>query len=525
MGDDQASQFPKTPSINNVMKKGNKMTLDANITGATTVPKLFQSATQWLESLRLGKIGAVELLQLHLNQLDKHHAAINAVVARDIDSAMASARATDNMAVEDRGPLQGLPMTIKDTFEVVGMPATCGFPFLAGHMPHKDANAVARLRAAGAVIYGKTNVPTGAFDWQSYNSIYGTTNNPWNTERSPGGSSGGPAAAIAAGFSALELGSDIGGSIRVPSHFCGIYGHKSSYGIVPANGHIPPMPGQILKVEQGVFGPMARSAFDIELALDVLVGPEERQQTAWNIRIPASRKSKLSEFRVAVWADQSAYAVDETYLAAIEDYVGDLRKLGVMVEAAKPDINWAAAYETYLATLYQLVAAAISEVDAQRYFEIAQSSPANDKNHTVQLARAMSLRHYQYFEVAANRERLFRVWDNFFQSYDLIICPVISTVAYPHDQSNDGPSSPLIGEFRNLIVNGQKHSYFDGLQWPSVATVSDLPATAVPTGRLIDGMPVGVQLIGPYLEDRTPIRFAQLVEKELGGFVPPPALV
>ena len=484
---------------------------------------VFQSATQWLNALHNRKIGAVELLELHLNHLDKHQAKVNAVVARDIEGAMAAARISDNMSAGDRGALQGLPMTIKDSFEVAGMPATCGFPALADHVPLRDADAVSRLRAAGAVIYGKTNVPTGAFDWQSYNPVYGTTNNPWDVGRSPGGSSGGPSAAVAAGFSPLELGSDIGGSIRVPSHFCGIYGHKTSYGVISGRGHIPPMPDQLMKVEMGVFGPMARSATDLELALDILVGTDDVQRTAWSVRIPESRKEKLSDFRVAVWTDKDVYPTDERYLAAINDYVSDLRRLGVAVETARPDINWSACFETYLMTLYQLVAAAVPPSMMQQYLDIAAKASAEDKRHTTQLARAINLRHYEYIAICEQRERLFRIWRDFFRSYDLLICPVFPTVAYPHDHSNDGPPSMLIGEFRNMFVNGEKQPYFDNLQWPSVATVADLPSTAVPTGRYIDDVPAGVQVIGPYLEDRTPIRFAQLVEKELGGFVPPPA--
>ncbi|HDR9504466.1 amidase [Burkholderia pyrrocinia] len=485
---------------------------------------LFQSASQWLAMLRDRRIGAVELLELHLAQVAKHNPDINAVVARDLEGAFAAARAADSRPRSELPPLHGLPMTIKDTFEVTGMPATCGFPFLADHRPQRDADAVARLRTAGAIIYGKTNVPPGAFDWQSSNPVYGATSNPWDLTRTPGGSSGGPAASVAAGFAALELGSDIGGSIRCPAHFCGVYGHKTSYGIVPLRGHIPPLPDQLMRPEMGVAGPLARSAFDLELALDVLTAPEQLEGPAWSVRVPVSRHERLQDFRVAVWADNSIFAVDTRCVAAIEEYANDLRGLGVQVNVgARPDIDWKMSYETYLATLFQLMAGGMSAPTLHQHVAAAAQLSADDRSYPARLSRALALRHYEYVDIAAKRELLYRQWRDFFSRYDLLICPVMPTVAYPHDhRGDDAPNAIEVGEARTMVVNGQPRPYFDGLQWPAVATVANLPATAVPTGRFVDGMPVGVQLIGPYLEDRTPLRFAQLVEQALGALTPPP---
>lgn len=491
---------------------------------APALPSIFQSASQWLAMLRDRRIGAVELLELHLAQLAKHHPAINAVVAQDLEGAFKAAREADCRSTSEMPPLHGLPMTVKDTFEVIGMPATCGFPFLENHRPSQDADAVERLKAAGAIVYGKTNVPPGAFDWQSSNPVYGTTNNPWDVTRSPGGSSGGPAAALAAGFTPLELGSDIGGSIRCPAHFCGIYGHKPTYGIVPGHGHIPPMPGQLLPIEMGVAGPMARSAFDLELALDVLTAPALMEQAAWSVKAPASRHERLQDFRVAVWADDNAYAVDDRYLAAIENYTESLRRIGVQVDVqARPDIDWNDSYNIYLMTLFQLMAGGMPTQAMQQYLQAASTTPDTNDSYPARMTRAFALRHFEYMAIAEKRERLFRQWKEFFNRYDLLICPVMPIVAYPHDHRGADIPNPIEAcEARSMIFNGKEHRYFDGLQWPSVATVANLPATAVPTGHLIDGLPVGVQLIGPYLEDRTPLRFAQLVERELGGFTPPP---
>ena len=482
----------------------------------------FRSATELLGLLRKRKIGAVELLKLHLERVEKHNPALNVVVAMDGEGALEAARKADNLPRTDLPPLHGLPMTIKDTYEVVGMPTTCGLPLLANHRPRQDAEAVARLKGAGAVVFGKTNVPPGAFDWQSYNPIYGTSNNPWDASRTPGGSSGGAAGAVAAGLTALELGSDIGGSIRCPAHFCGIYGHKPSHGVVPMRGHIPPLPGSFMRYELGVSGPMARSAADLELAMDVLVAPSELQLPAWSINIPPSRHERLQNFRVALWADDSTYAVDSQYQGAIEAFAQDLRQLGVKVDLrARPELDPQVSYETYLMTLLPYVGDLPQHV-LQEVFDTAASLSPGNASYTARAARAWSMRHCEFFAVIEQRERLYRSWRNFFTNYDLVICPVMPTAAFPHDHAGSDSANPIaIGDLRNLMVNGRPLPYFDGLQWSSLATVADLPATSIPIGRFIDGLPMGVQLIGPRLEDRTPLRFAQLVEQALGGFKAP----
>ena len=496
--------------------------MTATKASTTSIPPLFQSASRWLELLRERQIGAVELLDLHLAQLERHNPSVNAVVAKDLEGARAAAKAADNATTSARGALHGLPMTVKDAFEATGMPTTCGFPFLADHRPQKDADAVARLKAAGAIVYGKTNLPPGAFDWQSANPVYGQTNNPWNLARSPGGSSGGSAAAVAAGFTPLELGSDIGGSIRVPAHFCGIYGHKPTHGIVPGAGHIPPMPGFHLNVEMGVCGPMARSARDLELAMDVLVAPGQRQSPALRIAMPPSRHERLQDFRVALWADDRTYAVDTGCLAAIESWADDLRRIGLNVDtSARPDIDWNVSYDTYIATLMQLLGAGTPPEVVQQMIDAGAASEPG--SYLTRRTRALKMRHSEYLSVVDQRERLCLRWQEFFSRYDVLICPVFPIVSYPHDHRGAEAPDPLIAyEARRMMVSGQASPYFDGLKWPAVATVADLPSTAVPTGRMVDGMPMGVQLIGPAFEDRTPLRLAQLLEEALGGCTVPP---
>ena len=468
------------------------------------------SATGLLALLRGRELGSLELLDLQLDRIERFNPQLNAVVALDIERARAAARAADDTPAERRGPLHGLPMTIKDSYEVAGMPATCGLPHLAEHVPARDADAVARLRAAGAVPFGKTNLPSAAADHQSYNPVYGTTNNPWDVGRTPGGSSGGAAAAVAMGFSPLELGSDIGGSIRCPAHYCGVYGHKPSYGAVPLRGHIPPMPGELLAPPLGVAGPIARSAADLELALDVLApappGP--------------SRHERLSDFRVALWADGTQFSADARCLDAMRAYADDLRGLGVHVdESARPDIDVAASDDLYVAMLFSTISAGMPE--EMLAATEAAGAGTDPRGYPARIAKAVRLTHHEFVALQEQQLQLQEAWRRFFEDFDLILCPVMPTVAFPHDHSGDGPGH-LAQYTRTTLVDGAPVPYMNGLQWPGLVTVANLPATAIPTGRRVDGMPTGLQVVGPFAEDRTPLRFATLAERALGGFAPPP---
>ena len=490
-----------------------------------SLPMELRSATAALAVLRAREIGSLEMLDLLLARIERLNPRLNAVIALDVDGARSAARAADNLPARRRGALHGLPMTIKDGFDVVGMPATAGMPELADYRPAEDAEAVAQLRAAGAILFGKTNVPTGVADHQSYNPIYGVSSNPWNVERTPGGSSGGAAAAVAAGFTALELGSDVGGSIRCPAHFCGVYGHKPSFGVIPMGGTTPPPPPGVVPpdVPLSVAGPLARSAADLELALDVLTAPPLLERTAWSVGIPPSRHERLSDFRVALWADKRGYSVDSQCLEAMHAYAEDLRALGVTVdETARPDIDSAASDDVYVAMLFGIFLAGLPE-EVLRQFEAAAEGHG-ERSYPARIARAIRLTHAEFMGLESRQQGLRHAWRRFFERYDVMLCPAMPTVAFPHDHSGTGFGH--IAQYdRRLIVDGEPVPYLNGLQWPGLATIAHLPAAAVPTGRLIDGLPMGVQVIGPYLEDRTVLRFAQLVERELGGFAPPPDVI
>ena len=484
-------------------------------------PFEYHSATEWLDKLRTRQIGAVELLQMQLQRVAQHNPALNVVVAQDADHALAQARAADNVRTPT-GALHGLSMTIKDTWEVTGMPTTCGFPFLAQHRPTADADAVARLKAAGAIVFGKTNTPVGAGDHQSYNPVYGCSNNPWNIAHTVGGSSGGAAGALAAGFTPLELGSDIGGSIRCPAHFCGVFGHKPSYGIVPMRGHIPAMPGALSSVELAVGGPMARSAADLALALDLLVAPSGQDSTAWRIALPPARHERLADFRVALWLDAPGFGLDDTYRDALLQFGEDLRREGVtVVDGARtvaPHIDAAASHALYAEMLFAIIGTGMPPPEIERLRQAGQGADA--QSYAAWMARAVTLDHRGFDHLLEQRAHLMQAWQRVYTEVDLVLCPVMPTPAYPHDHSHDDLGA-LAQQHRRVMVNGQARPYLDGLQWPGLATLAQLPATALPLRQRVAGLPVGVQAMGPYLEDRTPLQFAQLVEQALGGFQAP----
>jgi amidase len=481
------------------------------------------TATEQLAMLRGRRIGSRELLDLLLARIDRLNRDVNAVVALDVEGARAAARAADDAPPGKRGTLHGLPMTIKDAYEVAGsMPTTCGMPELAKHRATRDADAVARLRDAGAIVFGKTNLPFGAADHQSYNPVYGVTRNPWNLDRTPGGSSGGSAAAVAMGFTALELGSDIAGSIRCPAAFCGVYGHKSSFGIVSMRGHIPPPPGGLTTVPLGVGGPIARSAEDLELMLDVVAAPAAFDRAAWSLRIPPSRHEQLDQFRVAMWADASAYSVDSRCLEAMRAFAKDLRAAGAHVdEAARPEIDFAASDDLYVALLFSSIMVGVPEDVLASTVQVAADMKAEPRSYPARIARAVRLNRTGYAMLLQQQQELCRAWQKFFEKYDVLLCPAMPTVAFPHDHSEGGPGH--IAQYqRTITVDARPVPYLNQMQWPGFATIANLPSTALPTGRLIDGLPFGIQAIGPYLEDRTPLRFAQRVQGALGGFKPPP---
>ncbi len=469
------------------------------------------TATETLAALNDGRIGAVELLDHLLDRQARLDGEINAVIERNADAARAAAREADARRGEGR-VLNGLPMTIKDTFEVEGFRATAGIPDLAGYRPARDADAVARLRAAGAVIYGKTNVPVAASDHQSYNPIHGLTRNPWNLERTVGGSSGGAAAALAAGFAPLELGSDIGGSIRIPAHFCGVWGHKPSYGIVPSRGHIPPMPGALAPSPLAVCGPLARSAADLELALDVIAGGDG----TWRLELPRARAETLSDFRVAVLT--TGFPVDPAYAAAIGAFADALEREGARVtRLSGPPAHMATAGDDYLRTLFAVIGAGLPPPELDAY--AAAAAPHGADSLAGRINRAVRSSMAEFAGLMERQAQLIAAWNAWFADHDVLLCPVAMTRAFPH-QTEDG-YGPAAQMNRELDLGGETRPYLENLFWPGIATLAHLPATVRPLPAQAQDLPAGVQIIGALHADRTTLAFARACDAVFGGFRAP----
>jgi amidase len=479
----------------------------------------FSSATTLLTALRAGAISAAELTELYIRRIERHDGRLNAVVVRDFDRARQQARAADQAGARHPiGSLLGLPMTLKESFNVIGLGTTCGVPDWKGYVSPHDSPAAARTRAAGAVLLGKTNVPPMLADWQSANPIFGRTNNPWDVGRTPGGSSGGSAAAIAAGLSALEVGSDIGGSIRVPAAFCGVYGHRPIETLLPRSGQFPLPPLPNAATVMGVQGPLARSAEDLELALSVLAGPDVGEDVAWRVALPPARGARLADFRVAVLPPIPWHPVDEQIWAAQQDLVARLARMGCVVKEAQPEgLGDHREYHGFYRTLLAAVTGARVDGETRRQ-RIAMFRAAGD-DLSLAHARGLEGSAGDYILWHGRREQHRAAWRAFFRDWDVLLAPAINVLAYPHiERAWPMDDSDLTLTF---TVNGKSVPYLHGLCYPALSTVPGQPATAFPVALSREGLPIGLQAIGPYLEDLTPIRFAARVAREIGGFRKP----
>jgi amidase len=480
----------------------------------------YRSAADLVAALAGKHISSVELTDLAISRIEALDKPINAVVVRDFDRARAAAKAADAaLARGETRPLLGLPMTVKEQFNVAGLPTTWGNLKFAHWQPDFDSLVVTRLKAAGAVILGKTNVPFMLQDWQSYNEIYGTTNNPWNLGRTPGGSSGGAAAALAAGFVALELGSDIGGSLRCPAHFCGVFAHKPSLDLVPLRGALPPqVPAFPVHSALAVAGPMARSAADLALELDVLAGPDELSEgVGYKLALPPARHRDLKSFRALI-IDSHPLCPTETSVQATLDRLADrLGQAGATISRAGGSVpDLAETTRVYLELLAAGSSANLSADLYQRVEAAAKSLPPDDDSLAAARLRGLAFSDRDWILASRTQGRLREQWRRLFTSFDVVLCPPMPTVAFPHDHSKDKRA-------RRLEIDGKSVPYLDQIVWASMATLLGLPATVAPVERSKDGLPIGVQIVGPYLEDRTTIAFAGLIEREFGGFVAPPA--
>ena len=475
----------------------------------------FASATELLADLRAGKVTSSDLTDLYIRRIETYDSRLNAVVVRDFERARQQARDADHGG---SGALRGLPITLKESFNVSGLSTTCGVPEWKGFVSQHDSPAWARMRAAGAVLMGKTNVPPMLADWQSANPVYGRANNPWDLGRTPGGSSGGSAAALAAGLTALEVGSDIGGSIRVPAAFCGVYGHRPSETLLPKSGQFPMPPMPNAAVVMGVQGPLARSAEDLELALSVLAGADVGEDVAWRVELPTARHTRLADFRVAVLPAIPWLAVDDQISVALDDLTFRLSGLGCTVKRAQPDGlgDFRGHHALYRSLLSAVTGARLDEETRKQ--RIAMWRKPDDEFSRAHL-RGLEGTAGDYILWNGKREQYRAAWRGFFHHWDVLLAPAINVLAYPHiERAWPMDDSDLSLTFQ---IGDRAVPYLDGLVYPAVSTVAGQPATAFPVGQSREGLPIGLQAIGPYLEDRTPIHFAALLAREIGGFRQP----
>ncbi|MDH3298964.1 MAG: amidase [Acidimicrobiia bacterium] len=489
------------------------------MTDPATVNRLditLRSAGDQAAAVRNGEISARELLAAVIGRYHRFNPAINAVVVTRIEEAEARAQAADEATArgESWGPLHGVPITIKEPWDWVGTPSTSGYEDRVDWRPERNCEVVDRLLDAGAIIYGKTNIPVGMADWQTFNPVYGTTNNPWDLDRMPGGSSGGSAAALATGMTALEVGSDIGASIRNPAHYCGVFGHKPTYGLVPTAGH--GAPGDPTELDIGVGGPLARSASDLRLGLDTVAGAGGLDAAGWRLDLPEPTWTRPEEIRAAVMLESPCVMQDQELTDQLAATVEALASLGVKVDHdGRPDIDIERSHEVYL----MLLRAATGTESPLDKFE-AMKRPAaryadGDRDYQAIVGHSITMSHWEWAALHRERTHQQHAWAEFFTDYDMLLCPTAASAAYPHDQQGNRAD-------RTIPVNGDRESTIDQLFWAGWSCGVYLPGAVATAGLTASGLPCGLQIVTGHLQDYSAIAFAALMERELGGYQVPP---
>jgi amidase len=473
----------------------------------------FATATELVAALRRGELSSRDLLTHVADRIAAVNPPLNAVVALDLERAGRDAALADEAQArgEDLGPLHGLVMTVKDVWETEGLVTTSGAPVLRDHVPERDAVTVARLRAAGAVIVGKTNTPIYAGDNQTFNDVYGRTNNPWDVERTPGGSSGGSAAVVATGISPLELGSDIGGSIRAPAHFCGVYGLKPSWGIVPSRGHIPGPPGSLVEADVNSGGPLARSVEDLRVGLDVLSGPLDEDAVGWRLDLPdGPTVGALSDLRIGVAFSDASYPIAGEVQDVLRSLADTLSDAGAKIDEQPPPVGMNEGVDSWTRLVLPIIGMGLPD---ELYDAFSTLDPDDDDPTTASGGR-LALRYRDWARADGRRQQQRHRWHAFFTDYDAFLCPIMPVAAFPHD------TRPL--PERTLDVDGTSITAFDLIAWAGSIGTALLPAVVIPAGQTSSGLPVGMQIVGPYLRDRRLLQIARRVDDAGPGFRPPP---
>jgi amidase len=480
------------------------------------LPLHLRPALDLARLLRTRKISASELLETCMMLAARHNPTVNAIVVSEIERAQKAAAAADKRLKKGKpaGPFDGVPMTIKESFSWTDTPSTWGVPKYKDNIAASDAVALARMTDAGAIVYGKTNVPFMLADWQSFNDIYGTTNNPWDLKRSPGGSSGGSAVALATGMSALELGSDIGASIRNPAHYCGVYGHKPTYGVVPMRGHA--LPGIFAPSDISCAGPLARSARDLAAMMKILTGPDGVEASAYALKLPPAKQTRLRDFEVAVMVSDPVSEVDQPLQNLIVKLAEFLeKKVKKFSLTARPDFSTREAMDIYVALLRSATSRRQTDEEFVKNTEIVANLAEGDESYYAQMLRAYVMPHRSWLMINNRRHQMRLLWNAFFDEWDVLLCPTAASTAFIHDR---------IGERheRTIEVNGKRVPTTDQLFWAGYSCAFYLPSTVAPIGLTPQGLPGGIQIVTRQFADTAAIRFAELLESEYYSFVPPP---
>ena len=477
---------------------------------------VFQPLHQIAAAIRDGKISAVTVLDIFLDQIAKHNPSLNAIVTLDEKEAKKQAVLADAELAQGilRGPLHGVPVTFKDTYETAGLLTTSSFKPLANYVPETDATVVARLRQAGAIVLGKTNMPELAMDAQSNSPVFGRANNPWDLERTPGGSSGGSAAAVAAGLSPLDIGSDLGGSVRIPAHYCGVYGFKPTENRISIAGHIPEIPPVKVRGVRhcGCPGILARSIEDCRIALEILEGPDGRDWEIPPIRSNVVKKRELRDYRIA-WTDDFAdFPLDNEVRLAMENMTEELAGLGCRVEkCAPPDFDFLSALETggqITGTELGIGMPAVARLLLRtRTFTFTTKSTWLEG-----IRSGLKLDIKKYMAALSKRDAFNTILDKFLTEWDAWLCPVTATCAFPHWK----PHKPF-------VVNGQKLNYTASFtNYTAVFNMTGNPVVVLPVAQSSRGLPIGFQLAGRRWHDGELLEVAEQLADAIAPFKQPP---
>jgi len=464
--------------------------------------------------VRSGEVSARDLLDAVLDLLEGAGSGLGAVTDTDLAAARTAADRVDQRrrAGDELGPFAGVPITVKGSYDAAGLRTHLG-RIRDSHVAASDAPVVGKARAAGAVVYGKTNVPDQLADYQTFNDDFGRTYNPWDRERTPGGSSGGASAALAAGLTALEFGSDLAGSIRMPAAWCGLFGHRPSNFVMSKMGHLPWEVDGELEPTVSTTGPLTRSARDLVLAVDVLSGPARLNAIGWRLELPATRVERLAGTRVGLWLDDEAAPIDDEQREALVAFAGRLRDAGCEVDEVRaPAGGGFAGLERYDRMQAGEIAHSVSDEEwAQALIDAAGDEPG------AAFARSLTQPARVFWQDLEEQRRITKAWNALFQRVDVVLAPTVPGAAPLFD--------PRPTAERTLEIAGSTYSAFEIVStWSRLANLAMLPSTVIPLGPgAISGQPLGAQLLGPYLGDRTTLRVAELLEQDgLIGFVPPP---